>query len=100
MVEDVESVDLSTRPFVVRGTETTVRAHSLIIATGATARRLGIPSEDRFWSAGISACAICDGASPIFKGQVRRRAGWEWTSDGLRQLLCDVVCTPSVRQRR
>ena len=38
-----------------------VKAHSIIIATGATAKRLGIPSEEKFWSNGISACAICDG---------------------------------------
>ncbi len=38
-----------------------VKAHSIIIATGATAKRLGIPSEEKFWSQGISACAICDG---------------------------------------
>lgn len=68
-MEDVLEVDLSQRPFVIKGMETTVRAHSVIIATGATAKRLGIPSEERFWSQGISACAICDGASPIFKGQ-------------------------------
>jgi len=41
----------------------------VVIATGATARRLGIPSEHEFWSRGISACAICDGASPIFKNK-------------------------------
>lgn len=40
-----------------------------MIATGATARRLGLPREHEFWSRGISACAICDGASPVFKGQ-------------------------------
>jgi hypothetical protein len=39
-----------------------VRTHSLIMATGATAKRLGLPSEEQFWSRGISACAICDGA--------------------------------------
>lgn len=44
-----------------------IRANSVIVATGATARRLGLPSEHDFWSRGISACAICDGASPIFK---------------------------------
>lgn len=38
-----------------------VKANCLIIATGATAKRLGIPSEQKFWSNGISACAICDG---------------------------------------
>lgn len=62
-------MDLSSRPFLVTGNETTVRTHSIIVATGATAKRLNIPSEHTFWSRGISACAICDGASPIFKGQ-------------------------------
>ena len=47
-----------------------VKCHSLIYATGATAKRLRLPREDEFWSRGISACAICDGASPLFKGQV------------------------------
>lgn len=47
-----------------------VKCNSLIFATGATAKRLRIPREDEFWSRGISACAICDGASPLFKGQV------------------------------
>lgn len=42
-----------------------VKAHSIIIATGATAKRLGIPSEEKFWSQGISACAICDGVLPV-----------------------------------
>ena len=65
--EDVDEVDLSTRPFVVRSAERELRTHSIVIATGATAMRLGLPSEHTFWSRGISACAICDGASPLFK---------------------------------
>lgn len=65
--EDVEEVDLSVRPFRVRSTDRELRAHSVIIATGASAKRLGLPSEPTFWSRGISACAICDGASPLFK---------------------------------
>ena len=65
--EDVISVDLSQRPFVITSTDRTVRAHSIIIATGATAKRLGLPSEAQYWNSGMSACAICDGASPIFK---------------------------------
>lgn len=69
LLEDVEKVDFSKRPFTIYGTETIVKANSVIIATGATAKRLGIPSEQKFWSNGISACAICDGASHIFKGQ-------------------------------
>ncbi|HEY9764387.1 MAG TPA: thioredoxin-disulfide reductase [Trichocoleus sp.] len=69
VTEDVISVDLNQRPFVVRSEEREVRAHSLVIATGATARRLGLPSEAEFWNRGISACAICDGATPIFKNE-------------------------------
>ena len=70
VTQDVEALDLQQRPFVVRGEEgAAARAHAVIVATGATAKRLGLPSEQQFWSVGISACAICDGASPLFKGQ-------------------------------
>lgn len=67
--EDVEYVDVMKRPFTVRGSDREVKCHSLIVATGAAAKRLGLPREHEFWSKGISACAICDGASPLFKGQ-------------------------------
>lgn len=67
VTEDVTFVDLSQRPFVIRSEEREVRAHSVVIATGATAKRLGLPCEHQFWSRGISACAICDGATPIFR---------------------------------
>lgn len=67
VTEDVISVDFSQRPFIIRSEEREVKAHSVVIATGATARRLGLPSENAFWSRGISACAICDGATPIFR---------------------------------
>jgi thioredoxin reductase (NADPH) len=66
--EDVISVDLSQRPFTVRSQEREIKTHSIVIATGATAKRLGLPSEHEFWSRGISACAICDGATPLFRG--------------------------------
>lgn len=65
--EDVISADLSQRPFRIRSQEREVLANSIIIATGATARRLYLPGEDRLWNNGISACAICDGAAPIFR---------------------------------
>ncbi|GAB2267039.1 hypothetical protein Dimus_002022 [Dionaea muscipula] len=68
--EDVEFVDVKTSPFLVQSSERKIKCHALILATGATANRLRLPSEDEFWSRGISACAICDGASPLFKGQV------------------------------
>ncbi len=68
--EDVESVDLSSRPFVVKSGSQTVSARALIIATGATAKRLAIPAEERLWNRGISACAVCDGGLPIFRDRV------------------------------
>ncbi|XP_052163675.1 thioredoxin reductase NTRC [Oryza glaberrima] len=68
--EDVEFVNVKSRPFVIRSSDREVKCHSVIIATGAAAKRLRLPHEDEFWSRGISACAICDGASPLFKGQV------------------------------
>ncbi|NJM00169.1 MAG: thioredoxin-disulfide reductase [Synechococcaceae cyanobacterium SM2_3_2] len=66
--EDVTSVDLSQRPFVVRSEDREILANSVIIATGATAKRLHLPSETKYWNRGMSACAICDGAMPMFKG--------------------------------
>ncbi|NEP01611.1 MAG: thioredoxin-disulfide reductase [Symploca sp. SIO2E9] len=67
--EDVTFVDLSQRPFIVRSAEREVKTNSIVIATGATAKRLRLPSEEQYWSNGISACAICDGATPIFAGE-------------------------------
>lgn len=69
ITEDVASVDLKHSPFLVTAKSGTVSAEALIIATGATARRLDIPGagEDGFWQKGVTACAVCDGAMPIFR---------------------------------
>lgn len=67
MTETVTGVDLSNRPFAVSTDEGTYRAETLIIATGATAKRLSLPGEDIYWQKGISACAVCDGALPVFR---------------------------------
>jgi thioredoxin reductase (NADPH) len=67
--ETVERVDLSRRPFLVVSSDRQVHAETVIIATGATAKRLFLPGEDRLWQNGISACAVCDGALPIFRGK-------------------------------
>ena len=58
----VESVDLSSRPFRVRVADREYRAETLIIATGASAQWLGLPSEKKLVGRGVSSCATCDGA--------------------------------------
>lgn len=68
--EDVVSIDFSQRPFVLKtsgGQE--VKAHSIIIATGARANYLGLDSEKQFKNRGVSACAVCDGALPRFRSK-------------------------------
>lgn len=69
--EDVDSVDVSQRPFVVRGKKHEYEADTVIIATGATAKRLDIPGtrDGEFWQKGVTACAVCDGAMPIFRNK-------------------------------
>ncbi len=66
----VDKLDFSSLPFKVFAGAELVETRTVIVATGATARRLGIPGEDKFWQKGISACATCDGALPIFRNKV------------------------------
>ena len=66
----VDKVELKSKPFKVFSGSETTEAKSIIIATGATALRLNLPGEDRLWQKGISACAVCDGALPIFRNKV------------------------------
>ena len=67
--EDIVEVDFSKRPFTIKSDQREVRAKAVIVATGAVARRMGVPSEEKMWNNGMSACAVCDGALPFFKNQ-------------------------------
>jgi thioredoxin reductase (NADPH) len=69
--ETVNAIDLSSRPFRFNADSQSGSADSVIIATGATAKRLDIPgaNDGELWQKGISACAVCDGALPAFRNQ-------------------------------
>jgi thioredoxin reductase (NADPH) len=71
ITEEVESVNLSCRPFVAKGAKTHFEAHAMIISTGAMAKRLDIKGarDGEFWQRGVTACAVCDGAAPIFRNR-------------------------------
>jgi len=80
ITETVSKLDISSRPFRYwredGEDEEPETADAIIIATGASAKRLGLKGEDTYWQSGISACAVCDGAVPIFRyDQSTRRLG-------------------------
>jgi thioredoxin reductase (NADPH) len=61
VIDQIVDADLTQRPFVLKGDSETYTADALIIATGASARYLGLPSETAYQGRGVSACATCDG---------------------------------------
>jgi thioredoxin reductase (NADPH) len=68
ITDDILKVDFSKRPFTLFPAEGgEVQAKCVIVATGASANWLGLPSEERFKNRGVSACAVCDGALPRFR---------------------------------
>ncbi|EQL03945.1 thioredoxin reductase [Ophiocordyceps sinensis CO18] len=72
ITDTVAMLDLSSRPFRYStefSPDETHTADAIIVATGASARRLDLPGEAKYWQNGISACAVCDGALPIFRNK-------------------------------
>jgi thioredoxin reductase (NADPH) len=70
ITDDVVSVDFSRRPLLLNTSENgSFETHTVIIATGASANYLGLPSEEKFRNKGVSACAVCDGALPRFRNK-------------------------------
>src|SRR5438067_5350032 len=70
ITDDIIAVDFATHPFKLTSLEgQTVHALAVIVATGARANYLGLPSEDKYKNNGVSACAVCDGALPRFRNK-------------------------------
>lgn len=70
ITDDIVDVDFANRPFTLKSLEGAVtKAHAVIVATGARANYLGLPSEEAFKNRGVSACAVCDGALPRFRNK-------------------------------
>ncbi|KAG9057155.1 thioredoxin-disulfide reductase [Serendipita sp. 407] len=73
ITETISRIDLSQRPFRYwRESEEDLEPETcdvVILATGASAKRLDLPGEETYWQSGISACAVCDGAVPIFRNK-------------------------------
>ena len=68
LFDHINAVDFSKRPFTLKGDSGEYTCDSLIIATGASAKYLGLPSEQAFMGRGVSGCATCDGF--FYRGQV------------------------------
>jgi thioredoxin reductase (NADPH) len=67
--ETAANIDFTTRPFKVTTNSTIYYGMAIILAMGATAKRLNLENEDKFWTKGISSCAVCDGALPMFRNK-------------------------------
>ncbi|GAA0174998.1 reductase [Lithospermum erythrorhizon] len=69
LTETVTKLDLSKRPFKIFTDSSIVSADAVVVATGAVAKKLDFLGSAEFWNRGVSACAVCDGAAPIFRGR-------------------------------
>lgn len=76
LTQTVDRVDLSVRPFHLWSGTNEYTADAIIIATGATAKKLDVPGVKEYWMRGISGCAICDGSLPMFRDKVIAVVGW------------------------
>lgn len=71
VTEDVYEVDFKHHPYIITGKTQSFKTDAVIIATGANAKRLDIPGtrDGEFWQRGVTACAVCDGAMPLFRNK-------------------------------
>lgn len=59
--DEIKSVDFTQRPFVLKAADKEIKAHTVIISTGASPKMLGLPGEQTYWNRGVHTCAVCDG---------------------------------------
>jgi thioredoxin reductase (NADPH) len=70
VTEDIVDVNFAVQPFRLTASDgNTYESHAVIVATGARANYLGLPSEEKYKNRGVSACAVCDGALPRFRNK-------------------------------
>ncbi|QRK08478.1 thioredoxin-disulfide reductase [Archangium violaceum] len=97
-MENVVKLDLSKRPFFIQGESVSCYSETIIIATGASAKWLGVKGEDQFKNRGVSACATCDGA--FFKNQDVLVVGGGDTAMEEATYLAKIVKSVTVVHRR
>jgi thioredoxin reductase (NADPH) len=99
--ETVSSADFSRTPFALTlESGEIVETKSVIVATGATAKVLSIPGSKEFWQKGVSACAVCDGALPIFRNKTIAVVGGGDTAMGEAEYLAKFAKEVVIIHRR
>jgi len=101
VTETVASVDFSKKTFaVILESGERIEAKSVIVATGATAKVLNIPGSKEYWQKGISACAVCDGALPMFRNKTIAVVGGGDTAMGEAEHLAKFASEVVIIHRR